>query len=227
MNKPSKHVGGDYYDLVALSDTRVGIAIADVSGKGVPAALLMACLQSSLRGEADASKAPRQVISALNQVIYEHTFGGTFVTIFYAVLDFNTGMLTYCNAGQTPPLILGSDLSFKTLDETDIVIGIEPEAEYRDTTVKIRPGDLILLYTDGITDELDDNDEPYGEARLMEEVKRCYALGLQEILNRIHEAILKHTGGKPQDDLTALAVRVEAIPHPITRSTSGSQESLK
>jgi sigma-B regulation protein RsbU (phosphoserine phosphatase) len=211
MNIPSKHVGGDYYDIIPLSDDTVALVIADVSGKGVPAALLMASLQSSLRGEARPGRPPSEVISALNRVIHEHTAGGTFVTIFYGLIDFIEATITYCNAGQSPPvLVCGLDAP-RQLDNTDIVIGIDPEAAYRDTTVPVREGELLFLYTDGITDELDDRDEPYGEARLISELLDLHETDLMEIVERIHNDVIRHTGGKPQDDLTVLAVRIVTL----------------
>jgi sigma-B regulation protein RsbU (phosphoserine phosphatase) len=220
MNIPSKHVGGDYYDIIPLGATRIAIVIADVSGKGVPAALLMASLQSSLRAEADAHKQPYQVISTLNRVIYEHTSGDTFVTIFYGLIDFEAAALTYCNAGQTPPIVMSKDLSSKMLDETDIVIGIDSGAQYKDTTLPLREGDLIFLYTDGITDELDEADEPYGERRLLDELRQANTLALSNIVQRVYEAVMAHTHGNPQDDLTALAIRIDSlVPAPTKRST--------
>jgi sigma-B regulation protein RsbU (phosphoserine phosphatase) len=211
MNIPSKHVGGDYYDLIPLSRDKVALAIADVSGKGVPAALLMASLQSSLRAEADPAKPPSEVISALNRVIYEHTGGGTFVTIFYGIIDFTDSSITYCNAGQSPPILLFENAPPRQLDNTDIVIGIDPAVPYRDTTVPIREGELLFLYTDGITDELNEADEPYGEARLVSELLDLRKADLPEIVSRVHDDVLRFTDGKPQDDLTVLAVRVLAM----------------
>jgi sigma-B regulation protein RsbU (phosphoserine phosphatase) len=211
MNLPSKHVGGDYYDIIPLSATRVAAIIADVSGKGVPAALLMASLQSSLRAEADAGRSPSGVISILNREIYEHTSGGTFVTVFYGIIDFEKCELVYCNAGQSPPVILGRDLTVKMLDDTDIVIGIDASATYRDRVVELKAGDLLFLYTDGITDELDQNDEPFGETSLVANLRQVYDRDLGEILNQVHGAVMEHTGGQPQDDLTALAIRIEAF----------------
>ena len=208
MNIPSKRVGGDYYDIIPLSDERIGLVIADVSGKGVPAALLMASLQSSLRAEARPERLPSQVISALNTAIYEHTSGGTFVTIFYGVLDFAQGAITYCNAGQSPPIMMSRGQAPRQLDNTDIVMGVDPEAAYSDTAVDIGAGDLLFLYTDGITDELDEGDEPYGETRLISRLLEIHDRELPEIVERVHDDVLRHTHGKPQDDLTVLAVRI-------------------
>ena len=211
MNIPSKHVGGDYYDVIPLSEDKIALVIADVSGKGVPAALLMASLQSSLRAEADCDKHPSEIISALNRVIYEHTGGGTFVTIFYGLIDFTDATITYCNAGHSPPILMYENDIPTQLDNTDIVIGVDPDVDYRNTTVPIRDGELLFLYTDGITDELDEADEPYGEARLISELSELREADLSEIVSRVHDDVLRFTGGKPQDDLTVLAVRIVAM----------------
>ena len=227
MNLPSKHVGGDYYDVILLSESMVALVIADVSGKGVPAALLMASLQSTLRAEATVGRPPSEVISILNREIFEHTAGGTFVTIFYGVIDLENEALVYCNAGQTPPVILGKNLDTRLLDETHIVIGIDSSADYNDTTVRLRSGDLIFLYTDGITDELNDRDEPYGEMRLLERLKRLRESDLMDILNTVHDGVVEYTGGKPQDDLTALAVRIEAFVHSPTGARTHNVPNAK
>ncbi len=211
MNFPSKHIGGDYYDIIVLSPTRICAVIADVSGKGVPAALLMASLQSALRAEADAMRSPCDVVSHLNRTIFEHTDGATFVTLFYGLIDLERAKLTYCNAGHVPPLILSKDKAVKVLDETDIVLGVDGEATYRDTDVELREGDLLFLYTDGITEELNTYDQPFGEGRLIQELKQAYELKPETILANIHAAVMRHTMGKPQDDLTALVIRLEAL----------------
>ncbi|HVP57425.1 MAG TPA: SpoIIE family protein phosphatase [bacterium] len=212
LNIPSKHVGGDYYDVIPLGSDKVAVIIADVSGKGVPAALLMASLQSSLRAEADADRRPSEVISTLNQTIYEHTSGETFVTIFYGIIDFSRETLTYCSAGQTPPFVMHRDLSVERLDKTDIVLGIESRSTFSDNQLGLKVGDLLFLYTDGVSEELNDQDDPYGEERLVRDLRAAYDLELQALVERVHDAVIRHTCGKPQDDLTALAIRIETFP---------------
>jgi sigma-B regulation protein RsbU (phosphoserine phosphatase) len=103
------------------------------------------------------------------------------------------------------------DLSFDRLDRTDIVLGIESHASYADTVVAIAEGDLIFLYTDGISEEIDDHDEPYGEERILAELREAHRLDLRTIVERVYGAVINHTGGRPQDDLTALAVRIESL----------------
>jgi sigma-B regulation protein RsbU (phosphoserine phosphatase) len=229
VNFPSKHVGGDYFDIIPLGNEKVAMVIADVSGKGVPAALLMASLQSSLRAEADVGRQPSEVISAVNRVIFEHTAGGTFVTIFYGVLDLAKASLTYCNAGHPPPLVLDAGGGIRQLDGTDIVIGIDDRASYRDTEAEVTAGDKIFLYTDGITDELNEEDESYGEKRLITVLRQNHKSSLEDIVERVHKSVLQFTDGKPQDDLTALAIRVThaAFCNERTRSSGNSQASRK
>jgi sigma-B regulation protein RsbU (phosphoserine phosphatase) len=219
MNRPSEQVGGDYYDILHLSENRVGIAIADVSGKGVPAALLMASLQSSLRAEAGPGKTPSEVIQALNRVVCEQTSGETFVTIFYGLLDLEQRKLHYCNAGQTPPFVVGADGRVRRLDITHLVIGVDREAFYEDTILDLEEGDLLFLYTDGITEEIGPDDDLYGEERLTDRLIESYDVPLPEVLEIIHSDVVRHGNGKPHDDLTALALKIKAFPVPSPQPT--------
>lgn len=219
MNRPSEQVGGDYYDILQLSKYRVGIAIADVSGKGVPAALLMASLQSSLRAEAGPGRTPSEVIYALNRVVCEQTSGETFVTVFYGLLDLEQRKLHYCNAGQTPPFVVGADGRVRRLDITHLVIGVDRDAFYEDTILDLEQGDLLFLYTDGITEELGPNDDLYGEERLISRLVDCYGMPLSEVLDTIHGDVARHGNGKPHDDLTALALKIKAFPAPSPQPT--------
>lgn len=212
MNRPSEQVGGDYYDILHLSENRIGLTIADVAGKGVPAALLMASLQSSLRAEAAPDKTPSEVIRALNRAVCQQTSGETFVTIFYGLLNLEQRALHYCNAGQTPPYIISKDGRIRRLDRTHLVIGVDGEAFYEDTTLELEEGDLIFLYTDGITEEPGTQDALYGEDRLLTHLVGSYESGLADVLDIICSDVVRYGGGKPQDDLTALALKIKAFP---------------
>jgi sigma-B regulation protein RsbU (phosphoserine phosphatase) len=219
LNRPSEQVGGDYYDVLHLSENRVGITIADVSGKGVPAALLMASLQSSLRAEAGPDRTPSEVIRKLNKAVCEQTSGETFVTIFYGLLDLEHRSLHYCNAGQTPPFIVSKNGRVRRLDITHLVIGVDKEAFYEDTTLDLEEGDLLFLYTDGITEEPGSDDDIYGEDRLVRHLLDSYDVSLAEVLEIVHGDVVRYGGGKPHDDLTALALKIKAFPVPSTQLT--------
>ena len=225
MNRPSEQVGGDYYDMLHLSENRVAITIADVAGKGVPAALLMASLQSSLRAEAGPDKTPSDVIRTLNKAVCGQTSGETFITIFYGLLNLEERTLHYCNAGQTPPFIVSKDGRVRRLDRTHIVIGVDHEAFYEDTTLDLKEGDLIFLYTDGITEEPGSEDDVYGEERLIANLLDSYDVALPEVLEIIHSDVVRYGGGKPQDDLTALALKIKAFPAPSPLPTWTSKKS--
>jgi sigma-B regulation protein RsbU (phosphoserine phosphatase) len=170
------------------------------------------------------------VISAVNRVIFQHTAGGTFVTIFYGVLDLASGSLKYCNAGHPPPLVLDTGGGIRELDGTDIVIGIDDQASYRDTEAEVAAGDKVFLYTDGVTDELNQDDEPYGEKRLITVLRQNYASSLEDIADAVHRSVLQFTGGRPQDDLTALAIEVTRVAfrngcNPSSGKTQASRKS--
>jgi sigma-B regulation protein RsbU (phosphoserine phosphatase) len=214
MNRPSEQIGGDYYDILHLSENRVGITIADVSGKGVPAALLMASLQSSLRAEAGPDRSPSEIIKTLNRAVCQQTSGETFVTIFYGLLDLEQHTLHYCNAGQSPPFIVGNNGRVRRLDITHLVIGVDSEAFYEDTTLDLEEGDLLFLYTDGITEEPGTNDHLYGEERLISHLLESRGTPLPEVLDAIHNDVVDFGSGKPNDDLTALALKIKAFPVP-------------
>lgn len=210
MNYPSRHVGGDYYDIYDLGSSRIGAVIADVSGKGVPAALLMASLHSTLRSEAKPDTMPSQVVSRLNKEIFEHTGGQSFITLFYAVIDAEKSKMIYCNAGHVPPIVLTRDNNVRYLDNTDLVLGVDPCTCYQDTEVKLCGGDIIFLYTDGIVDEFDEQEYRFGEEKLLRVLRTAKERDLAAILEAIRQEIVKHTSGKIQDDLSAMILRFEA-----------------
>ncbi len=209
MNYPSRQVGGDYYDIYRLTHTKIAVVIADVSGKGVPAALLMASLQSILKSESTADRCPSQVVSKVNKEIYEQTEGQNFITLFYMVIDTESASAIYCNAGHVPPLILSANNEVRYLANTDIVLGVDASATYHDTEVDLSNGDIILLYTDGIVDEFDEKEYRFGEENLVRVLAQAKDDDLKSILEKIRDKIVEHTSGKIQDDLSAMILRFE------------------
>jgi serine phosphatase RsbU (regulator of sigma subunit) len=211
--RPALGVGGDYYDFLPLSDDVFGIAIGDVSGKGIAAALLMASLQASLRGQAmrgtdDLADMMRNV----NLLVYQASSENRYATFFYAQYEPATRRLTYVNAGHNAPIILRkSDAEWQTLrlEEGGAVVGLLPNFPYTQATVQLEVGDLLLAFTDGISEAMNSADEEWGEERLIETSKSCEAMSAAEILARLVQGADEFAAGAPQhDDMTLIVVRV-------------------
>jgi sigma-B regulation protein RsbU (phosphoserine phosphatase) len=201
-------VGGDYYDFIPVSETRLGLAIADVSGKGIPAALLMAGFRMSLLAEIRNEFAIRAVIRKANQLLHESTERERFVTAFYGVLDWKNGVLIYSNAGHNPPMLLKADGRIEQLTEGGVALGVLPDARYEECPIAIGPGDLLVLYTDGVSEAENESKEQFGEARLEALMRKHANDSAEEILKAIVDAVTTWAGERgPTDDLTLLVVR--------------------
>ncbi|MGI5939067.1 PP2C family protein-serine/threonine phosphatase, partial [Methanoculleus thermophilus] len=210
LSLPAKEVGGDFYDAIPLSGNRTAFVIADVAGKGVPAALFMALSRTVLRANAQVPRSAREAVSEANTLIAEDAKSGMFVTLFYAVVDPAEKTLAYVNAGHNPPLLFrsGGGRPVK-LKGTGIIIGVMPDAEYREETIRLESGDLLLLYTDGVTEAINSAEEQFGEERLIETVMRSRDLPPAEIVGRVRDAVMQFSGDEPQfDDQTLMVIRV-------------------
>jgi sigma-B regulation protein RsbU (phosphoserine phosphatase) len=170
--RPANTVGGDFYDVLPLADGRIILAVGDVAGKGSPAALLMALLLAMLRTLVDEQLEPEPLITRLNAQIWRHSPGSRFITIFYAVYTPATGALTYVNGGQNPPLIRRADGSYDRLSATGIALGMFDKSTYTAVETRIEPGEMLVLYSDGITEAENPEGLPLEEP------------GLQAILDR-------------------------------------------
>jgi len=203
-------VGGDYYDFIPVSETRLGLAVADVSGKGIPAALLMAGFRMSLLAEIRNEFALRAVMRKVNQLLHESTERDRFVTAFYGVLDWKNRMLIFCNAGHNPPILLHADGTTDRLLEGGVALGVLPDARYEERPIPLREGDVLLLYTDGVSEAENEHGELFGEQRLEDVVREGPGATASAILDRIVAAVRAWTGdrGGPTDDLTLLVARV-------------------
>ncbi|MDV2481111.1 SpoIIE family protein phosphatase [Methanoculleus sp. Wushi-C6] len=210
LSLPAKEVGGDFYDAIPLPGDRTAFAIADVAGKGVPAALFMALSRTVLRANTLVPRSAREAVGEANSLIAEDAKSGMFVTLFYAVADPAKRTLTYVNAGHNPPLLFRSGAVRPVrLEGTGIILGVMPEAEYGEETVALASGDLLLLYTDGITEAINPGEEQFGEERLIETVTGCRDLSPGEIVDRIRGAVAGFSGDEPQfDDQTLMILRV-------------------
>lgn len=210
-NLPCFAVGGDYFDYYPLPEGRVGIAIGDVSGKGVPAALLMSKLQAILRGESSRATTVAEVPEHANRQLMDSMEGAKkFVTLFYAELDPASCTLRYSNAGHNPPMVLRADGRLELLETGGLLVGIFPQAQYEEAAVTLGPGDLVALFTDGVTEAEDRRKAQYGEERLEQLLRETRSLSAREIGERICQEVLKFSKGTHQaDDITVVVVKVE------------------
>ena len=207
-NIPSKQVGGDYFDVIQVSDHGYAIAIADVSGKGAGAALLMSNLQASLHALVSSHLPIDTMMQKINNLIYHNTTLDKFITFFYAFLDVEKMSLTYCNAGHNPPYLVNRAKEISELDEGGLLLGMMPDADYNIATVSLQSGDAVVLFTDGITEALNLDDEEYGDERLISLLNTCHSENAEEILNQIFKDTYAFSGEAPQaDDMTVVVVK--------------------
>jgi sigma-B regulation protein RsbU (phosphoserine phosphatase) len=207
---PARQVGGDYHDFIELPSGELGIVVGDVSGKGMPAALLMASVQASLRAYAETSYSPKHIISQVNNLLYRYTESHKFVTLFYGVLNPQSGTLTYSNAGHNYPLIFRENEDMFELDSTGMPCGILENASYGEARIKMKRGDIALIYTDGITEAMNSDEMMFGEQRLKNVVSKSLHLDLTDLVNSIREELSRFVGNEPQfDDLTLVALKIK------------------
>ena len=202
-------VGGDYYDFIPISDTRLGIAIADVSGKGIPAALIMAGFRMSLLAEVRNEFAIRAVMRKVNSLLHESIASGKFVTAFYAVLDHKNRALIFSNAGHNPPILFRREGPIEYLEEGGVALGVLAETEYDDRPVALRPGDVLLFYTDGISEAESPSGEHFGVQRIERLVETLLDQGAGTIMGTLVERVLEWAGTRgSSDDLTLVVLKV-------------------
>jgi serine phosphatase RsbU (regulator of sigma subunit) len=208
MNTPSEMVGGDYFDYIRLTDKDLGLVISDVAGKGVPAAFIMASLRASLRIEAISHYAISTILYRVNNFLYESVEPERFVTAFYGVLDGRARRLTYSNAGHNPPLLLRRDGGRELLADGGLILGAFPGAVYRENIVTFYPGDLLVLYTDGVSEAENVHGEQFGLDRIEATAREAAAQGAQAVTNRLVKAVQRHVDhDKLQDDLTLMVIQ--------------------
>jgi sigma-B regulation protein RsbU (phosphoserine phosphatase) len=210
--RPAREVGGDYYDFLELPGGKLGIAVGDIAGKGIGAALMMANLQACLRGQAPSAQNLPELIRRLNRMIYEASSANRYATFFYAEYDPQTRQMAHVNAGHNAPLVLrgfSGDCQVFRWESGGAVIGLLPEAQYQEGRFELQPGDLIVLYTDGISESLDAQDEEWGEEQLIACAKTCYGFTAQKALDRLMSEAVAFASGAPQhDDMTLVVLRI-------------------
>ena len=210
-NRPARQVGGDYYDMFPMLDGRMGLVVGDVSGKGIPAALMVSTLHSALRLLLDQTGIGPPLLEKLNRHILESSMPNKFITMFLAELDLETGHLLYVNAGHNPGLLLRADGRVEELGSSGMPLGLLPGSRYQARETTVDRGDLLCLYSDGITEAESPDEEEYGTERLCDVLRsQSSAPAIQEVLDTIRESVEAFTRGQPQgDDQTLLVVRRE------------------
>ena len=218
VSRPANTVGGDYYDAFlrapagAKPDSkRLLVVVADVAGKSVPAALLMATFQASLRTLAEANTSLLELVEGLNRYACAHSLGGRrFTTAFFAELDPETRFLSYIRAGHNAPLIRRASGALEPLETGDLPLGIEPGARFTCATTTMSPQDLLVIFTDGLLEAVNDADQEFGEARILEVLKSSSTAGAQATLKNLLSAVDAFVGhARQHDDITCLLLRTD------------------
>jgi sigma-B regulation protein RsbU (phosphoserine phosphatase) len=207
-NFSTEEVSGDYFDWVRIFDDQIGIVVADVSGKGVPAALLVAFLRASLRAAIHTGYAPHISMAKVNYLLWESIERNQFVTVFYAVLDATNKTLAYTNAGHNPPLLMDADGTARYIERGGVPLGMFQDTRYYEYYLAIEPGQLIVLYTDGVTEATNSSGEEYGRSRLEETVRAGRDLSARELIRFIHGDVMDWTEGLgANDDITLFIIK--------------------
>ena len=210
--EPAKMVGGDYYDVIRLNEHSVAICIADVSGKGISAALLMANVQAAVRAFASTDVPPSQVCNQINCVLCTNTATDKFVTLFYGILDGGNGTLTYTSAGHPPPLVITRTGTAYRLTTDGAVLGVFPQWKYKDANLRLEHGDSLLLFTDGITEGMNETGIEFGEDRLVSSLSLSSAKSPEQLLVSLLNEVHQHCGARMSDDATLVIVAANQQP---------------
>jgi len=210
--RPARIAGGDYFDVIRLEGDSVAVCIADVCGKGMPAAMMMANLQAAVKTCTAKRMSPRELCENVNRVMSENIRGQGFITFFYAVIDSDgagSKRCTYCNAGHNPPILARRKGFTERLDHGGGVLGVFTNWSYEEQTVRLGSGDRILIYTDGVTETQNAAGEEFGEKQLIELMHLTPAVDAQTLIDRTLEAAAQFSNRNFEDDVTVVAVSVE------------------
>ncbi|SRR5581483_165290 len=207
-NFPTEEVSGDYYDWVRIYDDQIGIVIADVSGKGMPAALLMAFLRASLRAATHIGYAPHISMSKVNYLLWESIERNQFVTAFYGILDATNRTIAYSNAGHNPALLMDKDGTSRFEERGGVPLGMFRDTRYYEYYETMKPGQVLVLYTDGVTEAMNAAGEEYGRERLVDAVRQARDSSARDIIDFIHRDVIEWTEGRgAHDDVTFFVIK--------------------
>ncbi len=224
--EPAKVVGGDYYDVIRLSDNKLAICIADVAGKGISAALLMANVQAAARAFATEAAAPSEVCRRLNSVLCTNTATEKFVTLFYGVLDAGQQTLRYTNAGHPPPVVAAVDGAIARLENSGALLGVFPDWTYHDSVVQIAPGDKLLLFTDGITEASNERGEEFGESRLVHSMLAQQQSSAKDLQAYVLRQVKQFCNSRLSDDATLVVLSATHLVAERATQPLGAQKEL-
>ena len=206
--RPARIVGGDYFDVFKFSETRLGLCIADVSGKGMPAALLMSNLQAVVKAFASEGISPKELVEKVNRVMWRNTTEAKFITLFYGLLDVGRNTLQYVNAGHNAPILTREDGVQVRLAEGGLIVGAFEEGVYLQGEIDLRAGDRLLMFTDGLSEAADRNGKEFGEERLAEASGANRQLPAEALHRSVLDRVTDFCGGEFEDDATVLVVAV-------------------
>jgi len=206
---PARQVGGDYFDVSKLGDSQIELCIADVSGKGWPAALLMANLQAAVKSAALDGQGPRGLCEAVNRILCQNSEPGRFATFFYCVVDAQRRAATYVNAGHNPPLLARANGEVERLSEGGTELGAFPESKYTQGQVRFEPGDRLALYTDGLVEAQNGQEVEFGDERLAALLAAERELPALQLQQRILAAVTEYCSGQFDDDATLMVLSVK------------------
>lgn len=205
---PAEEMGGDYFDFFPLDKNRLVLSLGDVSGKGLSAALLMAHAQATVRGQAMVHPSASECLRQVNPLLYQSTAPDKFVTLFYAMLDTASHSLCFCNAGHNPPLLYGREDTPRSLQTGGLLLGVQETSSYEEETVALGNGDLLIIFSDGITEATNVDGEQFGDDRLAAVIRRHRNEPAADILEAVINAAHAHSGKTPQaDDMTLVVLK--------------------
>jgi sigma-B regulation protein RsbU (phosphoserine phosphatase) len=205
---PAQMIGGDYFDFIPVDKDRIAVALGDVTGKGLPAAMLMSNVQATLRGQTLVSNSPKECIIRSNRLLYMSTSAEKFVTLFYGILDVVEHTLWFSNAGHDNPYVLSTNGDIRRLKTGGTVLSVMEEFPYEEEKIELPPHGVVVIYSDGITEAMNAQDELYGEERLVEVLQKVKTQSAIEIIDAVIAGARAHAGKHPQsDDMTILVVK--------------------
>ena len=206
---PAKDVGGDFYDIFRIDEDHFGFTIADVSGKGIPAAIFMAVSRTLIRATGIRGGSPSDCLAYSNKLLSSESVDCMFVTVFYGIYNIKTGEVTYCNAGHNPPYLLKSNGEVKALPlAKDPMVGAIPDIEYHEESIQLEKGEMLILFTDGVTEAMNVSFAEYGDERLVAALKNAVGSNCQEMINAVKADVSEFTEEAEQsDDITMLTIK--------------------